>query len=361
MRLRFLITGILAASGFAALILLTGSPDPPLAARLRAERMLERARGADAVRHAPETYRRAEELRSRGLIEAARQNGRLPRLRDYSFADSLLDASADEALRALGEATDLVRGRLDRARAEQEELRAELDQWRRALQGTITWNRARRHLRRADLALRTGSKLMDGGEYEAALGEFSGGDEALRRLAGIMEEYASEEAEGLPVWRRWVDETVRQSRRGGGYAVIVDKSRHTAWLIRGGEIARSFACDLGHNPARQKRFAGDGATPEGRYRVTTVKGNGSSRYYKALLLDYPNPDDRERFSRDKARGMISPNARIGGLIEIHGHGGTGRDWTNGCVAISDGEMDILMRHVTAGTPVTIVRRSAAWP
>jgi hypothetical protein len=361
MRLLIWTSGIVAALGLAALILFTGSPDTTLAARLRAEQALDRARKANAQRYATEQYRRAEELRSGGLIETARQKGRLPRLRDYSLADSLLAASAEEGRRALECATEHVKDQRSRASEERAAVRAELAQWRDALQGTIEWNRARRHLDRADLACRTGSNLLESGEYEAARIEFSEGAAALRKLADVMEEYANEEAERLPVWRRWVKETVQRSRAGGGYAVIVDKSRHTAWLIRGGQVKRSFACDLGHNPSRQKRFAGDGATPEGTYRVTAVKGNGSSKYYKALLLDYPNPDDRARFARDKSRGVISRNARIGGLIEIHGHGGTGSDWTNGCVALSDPDMDILMRHAKAGTPVTIVRRSDMWP
>lgn len=354
-------TGVLAAIGLAALILFTGSPSPPLAAGLRAEQMLERARRADAQRYAAEPYRRAEALRSGGLIETARQRGRLPRLRDYALADSLLGASADEAMRALDRATSHVEDQRGRARDERNVLRTEIAQWRNALQGTIEWNRARRHLDRADLACRTGSNLLESGEYEASRRELADGAAALRALAGVMEEYANEEAERLPVWRRWVRETVKRSRSGGGYAVIVDKSRHTAWLIHGGEVKETFACDLGHNPSRQKRFAGDGATPEGTYRVSAVKGNGSSKYYKALLLDYPNPDDRARFARDKSRGLISKSARIGGLIEIHGHGGTGRDWTNGCVALSNGDMDVLMRHAKKGTTVTIVRRSDEWP
>ena len=94
-----------------------------------------------------------------------------------------------------------------------------------------------------------------------------------------------------------------------------------------------------------KRVAGDGATPEGVYRVTRKKSGGETRYYKALLLSYPNAEDRERFERERALGRIAADALIGSLIEIHGEGGRGKNWTDGCVALTNDEMDELFEAV----------------
>jgi murein L,D-transpeptidase YafK len=85
-----------------------------------------------------------------------------------------------------------------------------------------------------------------------------------------------------------------------------------------------------------------------------VKAIGSSLYHKALLLDYPNADDRAEFALARRRGEMPMSAGIGGFIEIHGEGGRGRDWTRGCVALTNADMDELFARVPIGTPVTIV-------
>jgi hypothetical protein len=72
------------------------------------------------------------------------------------------------------------------------------------------------------------------------------------------------------------------------------------------------------------------------------------------MLDYPNERDKERFRKAVQRGEIARGASIGGLIEIHGEGGRGGDWTDGCVALTNNEMDDLFDRVSVGTLVTIV-------
>ena len=79
-----------------------------------------------------------------------------------------------------------------------------------------------------------------------------------------------------------------------------------------------------------------------------------TKFNKALLINYPNDEDRMRFALGRRRGTISRGAGIGNLIEIHGDGGEGRDWTDGCVALTNEDMDRLFAHVRVGTPVTIV-------
>jgi lipoprotein-anchoring transpeptidase ErfK/SrfK len=84
------------------------------------------------------------------------------------------------------------------------------------------------------------------------------------------------------------------------------------------------------------------------------KDRAATLYYKALLLDYPNADDRRAFARARRAGEVSAGTGIGGLIEIHGEGGLGRDWTKGCVALTNADIDDLFQRVDVGTPVTIV-------
>ena len=156
------------------------------------------------------------------------------------------------------------------------------------------------------------------------------------------------------LWARDVRETVSASRRQGTTAVVVDKAARSLVVYRAGKPVARFPAEFGTAGLAPKRHAGDCATPEGRYRVAQVKTGGATRFYKALLLDYPNAEDRRRFAAARAAGEISPRVGIGSLIEIHGHGGEGRDWTEGCVALTDEHMDRLLELVGRGAAVTIV-------
>ncbi len=158
----------------------------------------------------------------------------------------------------------------------------------------------------------------------------------------------------LALWRSQVEETVAESRRAGTTAIIVDKYHRQLVLYRAGREIAVYQAEIGSNGLARKRHAGDRATPEGRYRVATMKGPGATRYHLALLLDYPNAEDRRRYRAAVAAGEIPPGVGIGSLIEIHGEGGTGRDWTDGCVALANGDMERLFRQVAVETPVTIV-------
>jgi murein L,D-transpeptidase YafK len=77
-----------------------------------------------------------------------------------------------------------------------------------------------------------------------------------------------------------------------------------------------------------------------------------SRYYKALLINYPNEGDKEAFIAAKRRGQIPRSIGIGGLVEIHGGGKDGM--TYGCIALDNNRMDEVFGMVDVGTPVTIV-------
>lgn len=223
---------------------------------------------------------------------------------------------------------------------------------------------ARIHLgssRRAVLA--RAHTVLTEAEVYARHGDFSTATvraKAAIGLAAQVRSHAAEvaaryaDAETIARWQRWRDETIAWSRREGRAAIIVAKEAHTLTLFVKGASVRTYKVDLGFNWISDKSHSGDGATPEGRYRITARKSSGQSVYYKALLLDYPNATDRTEFSRAKRAGDVPASATIGGLIEIHGEGGRGRDWTKGCVAITNAEMDELFSRVAVGTPVTIV-------
>jgi hypothetical protein len=155
-------------------------------------------------------------------------------------------------------------------------------------------------------------------------------------------------------WQRWVNNTLEQSRINDSYCIIVDKFSRECLLYYKGVQKEKFEIDLGKNWIGTKNHQGDYSTPEGIYKIVDKKSNGRTRYYKAMLLNYPNEEDKARFAQNKRNGTISSKKRIGDLIEIHGDGGKGADWTQGCVALANPDMDRLFAKCPTGTTVTIV-------
>ena len=132
--------------------------------------------------------------------------------------------------------------------------------------------------------------------------------------------------------------------------LLVDKSdRVLIGYAQGREVVRYTNIRFGEAPIGHKRFEGDERTPEGAYRISGR--NPNSRYHLSLRISYPNAADR---AYAKARGR-SP----GGDIFIHGqpNGRPGppiaRDWTDGCIALSNAEIKQLWDIVPDGTPITI--------
>ena len=162
------------------------------------------------------------------------------------------------------------------------------------------------------------------------------------------------EPKNLQKWRRMVAETISRSKAEGSTALIIDKLKRKLHVYAAGNRIATFEAELGSKGLRQKLHSGDQATPEGRYRVTEARGPGRTKFYKALLIDYPNSEDRARYAFGKKTGQVPLRAGIGNLIEIHGDGGQGRDWTDGCVALTDQDMDKVFARSRVGTPVTIV-------
>jgi murein L,D-transpeptidase YafK len=132
--------------------------------------------------------------------------------------------------------------------------------------------------------------------------------------------------------------------------ILVDKSDRTLILYRADkEIHRYTDIRFGDAPVGHKQFQGDEKTPEGSY---TINGrNPGSAYTLSLRISYPNAADRA-FAKSKGK---SP----GGDIFIHGqpNGWAGptipRDWTDGCIALSDDEIKLLWKQVDDGTPIVI--------
>ncbi len=134
--------------------------------------------------------------------------------------------------------------------------------------------------------------------------------------------------------------------------IVVLKRKHRMLLMYGDKVVRSYAIALGRGGLAPKRRQGDGRTPEGIYRIDYR--NPASKFHLALHISYPELGDRKR-----ARGLgVNP----GGDIMIHGLppgyswvGDNHRiaDWTDGCIAVTDPQIEEIWKMVANGTPVEI--------
>ena len=134
--------------------------------------------------------------------------------------------------------------------------------------------------------------------------------------------------------------------------VVVYKSRQIMQLLSGNEVVRSYKVAVGRNPHGHKQKAGDRRTPEGTYVIDRHKKD--SRFYKSLHISYPN---REDLAKAKNSGNFP-----GGNIMIHGLPKGYEDltdlllttnWTKGCIAVKNTDMDEIWRLVADGTPIII--------
>ncbi len=155
-------------------------------------------------------------------------------------------------------------------------------------------------------------------------------------------------------WQEWATSTINASRKDGSYAIIVEKIPGVCNVYKGGKKKYTFDAEFGSNWLGDKMSRGDMATPEGKYMITKKLSGSSTKYHKALMIDYPNKIDIQEFNERLRNGKLPADARIGDLIEIHGEGGKGANWTQGCIALKNEDMDLLFRYVSKGTPVTII-------
>ena len=134
--------------------------------------------------------------------------------------------------------------------------------------------------------------------------------------------------------------------------IVVRKSERRLYLMRRGEVLRSYRVALGLQPEGPKERAGDFRTPEGRYLLT--RRNPRSDYFLSIQVSYPNDEDVRRARHQH----VDP----GGAIMLHGLPNNLRhppeyyarsDWTDGCIAMSDSDMVELWMMTQDNTPIDI--------
>lgn len=140
--------------------------------------------------------------------------------------------------------------------------------------------------------------------------------------------------------------------RGKVTGIVVEKEKRIMTIFNGRKALKTYRIALGGNPVGHKEQEGDSRTPEGHYIIDAKNPNSS--FHLSLHVSYPNKTDRQ----NARRKGVSP----GGAIMIHGSpGGLGTlnalgfytDWTAGCIAVSNEEIEEIFAAVKIGTPILI--------
>lgn len=206
---------------------------------------------------------------------------------------------------------------------------------------------------RPDIAMPSRSSAV---RRQAAVYRLSGGDEATVPLTRASLSYAPVDTprradDSLPsAFGELSGLAVNTGRKIASTAdkIVVEKAAHRLTLYRGNTVLASYPIGLG-DAYGDKFRQGDRRTPEGEYFIIQRKGPGETNFHRAFLINYPNEEDVKR-------------GKTGGLIEIHGLGpyyaslGTQHylsDWTVGCMALTDKQMDDIWDAVPLGTRIII--------
>jgi len=320
---------------------------PPLQELQQVERIEKTLWKMGAKEFAPEAYLHYQEK-----FEAARENfsreqakwsviQRYEKIREHLVA---LSSEGEDLLRSVSSKRNETR---EKALQEVTSVEAIAEQTRERSAKLFVTASARKKAVQAELLLAQAHRAFTEGHYLSAHEQAKQArlllEPAEREIDATLDRY--KDRKNLIRWRRWVEETLAWSRRNAAPVMIVRKAERTLTLYQGDHAIKVYPINLGFNGLNEKRSVGDGATPEGIYRVILKKNLGETKYHRALLINYPNERDRSRYRRAK---------QLGGLIEVHGGRNEGLEETLGCIALDNDEMDDLFHRVSTGTPIAIV-------
>lgn len=207
-----------------------------------------------------------------------------------------------------------------------------------------------------ELLMKQAHAFYEQGRYDRSLDASDRAAQNLTTQAAILiselGRYADHDR--ISRWQQMAQDTITWSHIHRTSAIVINKADRVLTLYRNGKKVLSYPVRLGFNGIREKLHQGDGATPEGRYRINNKRRQGQTQFYRALVLDYPNEDDRRRYQLGRKTGQIPPSRAIGGQIEIHGVENELMAKTLGSVMLDNPQMALLYDRVEKGTPVTIV-------
>lgn len=336
------------------LLLIRITPKPPIGEMEHAREILSRAGSNKADTYSKKLYTEAKTFYDSAMVNWQKENKRFIFFRHYERVKMFAELSAKKATQAsensVSSSTNL-KIKLKQKIESLNDLVAQIDELFTTYPLT---SEVRNRISKGKILLEEAEIVYKKGQYLQANRKITDAEYLLTESYDNASTNLKNYFKSFSVWKKWADRTINESKKNRDYSIIIDKFSRKCFVYLSGSKKYEFDAELGKNWVGDKRVKGDLATPEGMYKITKKFDGGKTKYYKALLLDYPNDEDKAKFRSEIEQGSLPASAKIGGLIEIHGNGGKGIDWTEGCIALTDREMDVIFKIVRVGTPVTII-------
>jgi L,D-peptidoglycan transpeptidase YkuD (ErfK/YbiS/YcfS/YnhG family) len=350
----YFVIAILAFLAGSVYVLIRTTPVPPEEKVEIARIALSRATSSKADTYSRNLFREAKNYYDSAMIHWQKENKRFIYFRNFDKVAEFADLSARKAEQAAKVSRNNLADLNISLKQKIDSLNKLADRINKVFFAYPLSPEIWKRISRGQMLLAESEVAFSKGQLQEANKKVIDSELLLTDSYEHASEHLKEYFTSFPVWKKWVDKTIRESKQNQSYSIIIDKYSRKCLVYYKGEKKYEYKVELGKNWVGDKKVKGDKATPEGMYRIIKKFGNNKTKYHKALLIDYPNDADKVEFKAAVASGTLPRNAKIGSLIEIHGDGGRGVDWTEGCVALTNTEMDVLFTIAAEGTPVTIV-------
>jgi L,D-peptidoglycan transpeptidase YkuD (ErfK/YbiS/YcfS/YnhG family) len=342
---------IVVASGYSMFVYATEKP--PVEEIEKARTKLAAAKGKMAGKYAGASLKDAEDYFEQAMEEWKRQNNTFFVFRDYSRTTELALNSYQRSITALEEAGKSRNKLRYNAETRLENLSHRIAYFEKYYKNLALNPSTIKIFSTGKNKFAEARIEFKAEEYLNAQKHVLKAEEAISKAEKQAHLKLAEFYRNYPLWEKNTKMAIQLSKKGQT-VFLIDKLDAKLIILKAGKEYKTFPVEFGDNWMMDKIKSGDNATPEGIYNVQVKKERSNTKYYKALLLDYPNKEDQKTFNLLVRSGKIPKNSRIGGLIEIHGEGGRGINWTEGCIALDNKEMDVVYSQCNINTPVIIV-------
>lgn len=331
--------------------------EPPVREIKDSYAILSEAEGLNAEVYSRKLYLETKNLYDSAMIVWKKENDKFIFFRRFEPVRVLAVKASKVGRQAIDRTIEVRRNFQEDLKEEIKSLRFEMAEFEKIFSKLPLPGDAKDKHTRGKLLLNEAEIAFEKKEYNIGKEKSHSASLLIRDSYKVARNVLDEYFKRLPQWQQELENAIARSDKSGSYLIVVEKIPHRCDLYYNGVKKYSYPAEFGKNWLGDKCCEGDYATPEGDYLVEKKLDGRSTRYHKALLINYPNKNDRENFARMKKAGTVSRNAKPGGLIEIHGDGGKGADWTNGCVALDNKNMDQLFKYVQKGTEILIIGAS----
>lgn len=329
-------------------------PVPPSGEITYARVCLSRASKNKALLYSGKNYRQAQVCYDSAMFLWKKENEKFLWFRNYSKVAEYAQKSAELACKAAKTSGTASKNLVISLQYKIDSLKVLLENAHDFFNRVPLGDEIRQKISKGKILYREGILEFENGNFLQSEKKINRANEFLNFAYHSTYNELKEYFKSQPYWEQLVENTISKTEKNQSKAIIIDKFARKLYVYHSGKKKYEFDAEFGRNWMKRKIMKNDKATPEGTYFVKNKIPQNKTKYFRALLLNYPNEEDIERYNEEKKAGNIKAGTTIGNLIEIHGNGGKGIDWTDGCIALKDSDMLKVYNYIDLSTTVIIV-------